>query len=252
MLMRLPYAKDDNSHIKNASLKSQPSKAERDEMVKEFWSLFEREYRGKIPPGVIFLPGAKVQLQGFGWAPRTLMEAYKLDYPDPFLNAPSYLTVLDPDRGLKVQYPGIILHCPSGLALRRSILGTGWTPNSEIFRFPVNHHKWYAIYPADRVPKIQSNAVLHRDSTLAIIMIRPNPQDEQNEIALLVEIYDREVRGEFTTYSCQILHRVKISLSISVPPTKVDDTGSVLSVPIQGISGVQLGRLAYAPCTEKS
>ncbi|KAK4140480.1 uncharacterized protein C8A04DRAFT_14915 [Dichotomopilus funicola] len=247
MLMRLPYTKDDNSHIRNASLKSQATETERDQMVKEFWSLFEREYRGKIPPGLIFLPTAKVKLQGFGWAPRTLMDAYKLDYPDPFTNAPQYATVLDRDKGLKVQYPGIVLHCPPSVDLRQTILGIGWTPPKGPFRFPVDHYKWYAIEPADQALNNNPSGALHKDSTLAIIMTRPNPQNYPSEIALLVEIYDREVQGESTAYRCQVLRRVKICLSV-VTPTKADGARSVLSAPVQGITGVQSRRMEPLPC----
>src|SRR5689334_4831978 len=93
--MNLPYSAERDSKIKGASLPIDSSNVRRyelwrDQLMKEFWTLFEREYEGNIPPGLIFLPGEKLALQGFGWAPRSFMEAYKLDHPDPFIKGPSW------------------------------------------------------------------------------------------------------------------------------------------------------------------
>src|SRR3569833_166417 len=45
-------------------------------LVCEFWQELDRSY-GAIPSGIIFLPGAKVNRRGFGWAPRTWLSAYE-------------------------------------------------------------------------------------------------------------------------------------------------------------------------------
>lgn len=232
-LMSLPYAAEKDSRIKNAGLTSSIPPKERDQMVKEFWTLFEREYEGCIPPGLIFLPGAKVDLPGFGWAPRTFMEAYKLDYPDPFAKGPS--SRLSPDFGLKVHYPGIILHCPPDEALRKSILATDWTLNGQEFRFPVDPYQWYAIEPADRTTATDDiSAILERQTRLAIIMTRPNPREQPSEIALLVEIYQELGEGaQSMTYCCQTIRRMKIKLHVT-PPEITNACDNARSLPLYG------------------
>ncbi|KAH8745928.1 hypothetical protein F5883DRAFT_702063 [Diaporthe sp. PMI_573] len=93
----------------------------RDQLVTEFWKTFHNTHRGAIPPGMIFLPGAKVEgHQGFGWAPRTWLSAHEIDYPNP-LNHWTGKTDL-PSTGLEVKYPGFLLHT-IGRDTRSHILG---------------------------------------------------------------------------------------------------------------------------------
>jgi hypothetical protein len=222
--MKLPYAEEQDSQIKGASLptdanmKPAAKRARRDQLAKEFWTLFDREYEGHIPSGLIFLPGSKVNLRGFGWAPSTFMEAYKLDYPDPFKKG-SKTTKLSREFGLKVHYPGIMLHCIEDEGLRNSILGTGAASTDEPtpFKFPVDPHQWYAIQPADRITHANHlNGVQGRRTRLAIILTRPSPREQPQEIALLVEIYkELGEGGDSITYCCQIVRRVKIWLDVS-------------------------------------
>jgi hypothetical protein len=60
-----------------------------------------------IPSGVIFLPGPKLDIEGFGWAPKTWMASVQHEYPYPlFLESKAtFLT----SKGLLVQHEGIRL-----------------------------------------------------------------------------------------------------------------------------------------------
>lgn len=96
-------------HVKEAT-KRHSDDAERDEMMKSFWTLLNATWQKSIPPGIIFLPGDKVYQIGFGWAPRTWMSANPTDPPEP-LGAVGRPAELDCDglNGLKIRYPGFLL-----------------------------------------------------------------------------------------------------------------------------------------------
>jgi len=157
-------------------------------MVKEFWQLFDRTYHGSIPAGLIFLPGEKLERQGFGWAPHTFMKPHELDYPDPFTKGPK--TELHGEFGLRVRYPGVLLHCTASEDLRKSILATVNLPGQAIahpFRFSVNRFQGYAIEPTEDEPFTGLERILSFRSQLAIVMTRPHPREHPKEIALLGE-----------------------------------------------------------------
>ncbi|KAH8646933.1 hypothetical protein BGZ60DRAFT_553556 [Tricladium varicosporioides] len=176
-------------------------------MMKELWLLLDETSPGSIPSGIIFLPGKRMTTPGFGWAPESWMSGQKVDYPDPLSTMVS-AAKLDRDKGLLVQYPGILLHAQNP----NSILGTSQKP----IQFPVDSTllEFYEVEHADR-SEVAKGTFLERALDLAIILCRPKPRDLA-EIALLVEIR-REItqrgigiQGSSKTYEVFIVRRVKI------------------------------------------
>jgi len=231
--MNLPYGAQKNSKITLSSWKQDLDTKEQDEMIKEFWVLFDREYEGKIPGGLIFLPQDKVQLRGFGWAPRSFMVANRLDYPDPFLCERP--TRLDPYFGLKVHYPGIMLYCHAEEDARERIIDPpalpqpGDTSGTPPMSFPVDaYNQRYAIAPTDDIPENGTlvNAKSNVDNPLAIIMPEPNPRVEPASVALLVEIYKTQESGGHgqAIYYCQLVRRIKIWRYVHNGPSPTEES----------------------------
>jgi hypothetical protein len=186
-------------------------------MMCDFWSALNRDLKGSIPPGIIFLPGEKLTERGFRWAPKTWMKALEIDHPDP-LNIINCTTDLAQDLGLCVEYPGFLLHCQD----RKVILGTDHV--HPTFTFPIDRDllEWYTVEPADKedeATKTYLNRILDQptyDSTdLAILLSRSRPREMPPEIGLLVEIYEKkeqwtETGRKFTAYCCHVIHRVRV------------------------------------------
>lgn len=210
--------------------------------MKQFWLSFDRKWRDAIPPGIIFLPGDRVQIPGFGWAPRTWLSAHEVDFPDPLSFVDSTAELHDPsysspksatNRGLRVCFPGFLL-----FAERRDILLTT-NAQCRFFQFPVDQglQEWYKVEATDdEVSTSFLESKSSEDKPLAIILSRSRPQEFPPEIGLLVQIYkksneiihlqtvyrERE-RGTHKTvetpidedekpaFHCEILHRVKVS-----------------------------------------
>lgn len=110
---------------------------EKDELMKMFWTIFDRRWPDSIPPGIIFLPGDRVQIPGYGWSPRTWLSAHEVDFPDPLSFADSTAeldTRDDSPRGLKVRYPGFRLYAEN----RHIFFSTD--KQHKAFYFPVNQH----------------------------------------------------------------------------------------------------------------
>lgn len=210
--------------------------------MKEFWLSFDRKWLGAIPPGIIFLPGDRVQIPGFGWAPRTWLSAHEVDYPDPLSFVDSTAELHDPgtpspkdenNRGLRVCFPGFLL-----FAERRDILLTA-NAQSRFFQFPVEQglQEWYKVEAMDdEVSTSFLESKSSEDKPLAIILSRSRPQEFPPEIGLLVQIYKKSVEtirmqtvyrekqpgihtsvetpideDEKPAFHCEILHRVKVS-----------------------------------------
>jgi hypothetical protein len=198
--------------------------------MQDFWTLIHRTYEGSIPAGLIFLPGEKLTILGFGWAPTTWMSRTEESYPYPltFVSKP---TELRPE-GLLVQYPGFLLHGgdPS------LILATNHGDSRELV-FPTERHlsEWYkaiVVDPPDLSPV--ANKILQRtksnftqgESTddgqrskppsFGIILSRSKPGEWPEEIGLLVEVYHELWRTKEPErinkkiYCCQIIHRVRV------------------------------------------
>jgi hypothetical protein len=151
--------------------------------MRDLWSLLNETCPGSIPPGIIFLSGARLPFEGFGWAPQTWMTGREVDYPDPLaiMTTPAMLT----EKGLLVQYQGYLLHAENRNAI--------FKPNSQNFSFPVDSTllEWYVVnwQENDEVVKNARKGIMEvgKPSQLAIILCRPRPR-EISEIALLVEI----------------------------------------------------------------
>jgi hypothetical protein len=85
-----------------------------------------------IPSGIIFLPPPKLSIPGLGWAPSTWLTKQQRPYP---LFRPLKRTATIMKDGLLVQFPGIVLHCPTKIV------------SEPRFWFPVHQsmHKWYKV-----------------------------------------------------------------------------------------------------------
>ncbi|OTA96596.1 hypothetical protein M434DRAFT_8791 [Hypoxylon sp. CO27-5] len=201
--------------IEEAGLKKDPADEFLNELVRDFWIIFDQQFVSAIPPGIIFLPGQKVEgFEGFGWAPKTWLSAHGTDYPNPLSTTRSPAS-LDKMWGLQVRYPGFLLHTEQ----KKTILGDG---SLKEFKFPVDRSlmEWYSVKPADSNCFSDRQAFLNSASPLAIIISRPRPRGSRHEIGLLVEIYNNTqlqsqndpgagTNGNRVFY-CQIISRVHV------------------------------------------
>ena len=168
--------------------------SESDRMVK-FLELLDENLG--IPSGLIFLPGPKLPIDGYRWAPRTWMSRLKRESPSiifPETIRPSYLT----RRGLFVEYPGVYLTMSNPDVPAR-------------FWLPVSHTlvTWYRIdaIPAPAAWKQIWRQAYESDKRTAVILSRQDPEEDP-ELALLVEI-SRERDG---VNWVQILCRLRVRL----------------------------------------
>ncbi|KAK9424879.1 putative Heterokaryon incompatibility domain-containing protein [Seiridium unicorne] len=222
-LLNLEY---EDTDIANAGLESPDERKNEDniegieKLVKTFWKLLHKKYQGAIPSGIIFLPGVKVNIPGYGWAPRTLLSAHEVDYPDPmnFWNAP---TLLESSKGLRVNYPGFILHTDSHVT-RSGILGTAVgsdVKGKEIkFSFPVDRRlrAFYSFKRADAQETCGEITRLENSRNQLAIILSRQPNELPREIALLVEIVkesknrDEDSDPDTVDYCIRIIHRIYI------------------------------------------
>lgn len=104
-------------------------------MVK-FLDLLDAEPGLGIPSGMIFLPPPRLRAEGvketwgYECAPKTWMSMQAHSHP---LFRPLRQAAEMMQWGLKVQFPGILLHCP------------GTPPQSHRFWVPEHQHKWYKV-----------------------------------------------------------------------------------------------------------
>lgn len=186
--------------------------------MKDFWTLIHKNYEGSIPAGLIFLPGEKMSLPGFGWAPTTWMSARDESYPYPLsmMGKPTELH----GEGLLVQYPGFLLQCGDP----HVILGSNW--GKQGLTFPIDQYisEWYKVSSIGRgqaddraARKVLPRIFANTSPEFGIILCRPKPREWPPEIGLLVEIY-REAwkrkepeRVNRKYYYCQIIRRVWVS-----------------------------------------
>jgi len=157
-----------------------------------FLSMLDR-YVG-IPPGMIFLPGSKLDEHGFGWAPKTWMSGKGECFPYPLYSddiSPSFLM----RDGLLVQYPGIELTFET-------------VPNEKIFMFPrsLDYTQWYRVeyvgdtekYTAFHTPRSKMDL-----DKLAIILSR-SEFSSFPEVALLVSITSARDGVIWAHYCCRV------------------------------------------------
>lgn len=214
-MLNLDYQGKD---IEAAGLAKDPDDTKVDQLVKAFWIRFNAEYEGAIPAGIIFLSGEKVNIRGFGWAPRSWMSAQDIDYPDPLSrwSGKTFLEQSEESGGLRVKYPGFRLWAPNA-RIRRRILGTDQVKLE--FKFPVDRKllEWYKVKPADPGIAVKFlNEIVDKDKPLAIILSRPQPGGSPREIGLLVMIYEEtEKKTDFgetiaKIFHCYIIRRIHI------------------------------------------
>jgi hypothetical protein len=147
-----------------------------EQRMAEFLSLLD-QYIG-ITPGMIFLPGPKLSIRGFSWAPRSWMRKQSRQASEPVFVPEQRLSFLT-RSGLHVQYPGVQLH-PE----KSNPGSTFWVPTAR------NLTKWYRI---EYIPEDGTDCDWERIWQLActgselpaIIGSRFGRHDEP-EIALLV------------------------------------------------------------------
>lgn len=187
------------------------SKKELEEMMKELWVLLHETCPGAIPPGIIFLPGERLPIKDFGWAPRTWMSGQDVDYPDPLSYMPSAAEFVE-GKGLRVQYPGFLLHFKSA----DSVL----LPKQTSIEFPSDSSllEWYEVEQADSKTNIlpaTGKLMEVGEYQIAIILCRPKPR-EQREIALLVKVVKPVTQRDLyeqtsrTIYQSEIICRIRI------------------------------------------
>lgn len=172
-------------------------------MMAKFLDMLDTEERLGIPSRIIFLPPPKLELDGYGWAPKTWLSDQTLSWPQ---NRPVVRTGSRMKYGLGVTFPGIVLHCP------RSPM------KSETFHIPVNQslHKWFKISldiggQGRSLEDFWENQVCWEKSKgkPSIIMSVENPR-ERWEIGVLVQDKGLLTRGEVRWV--KILCRVWIRL----------------------------------------
>ncbi|KAF2177131.1 hypothetical protein K469DRAFT_697488 [Zopfia rhizophila CBS 207.26] len=168
-----------------------------DEKMIHFWELLEESSPGAIPPGIIFLPGDRIEERGFGWAPRSWMLAQGIDHPDP-MSMISKPATLSPEKGgLLVEFPGFLLHCQDRDTMLRDTMLTDTKGQGIWFPSDNSLSEWYHLEWADDKRYSTKIGINHdyRHEDLAIILCRSRPR-EIAEIGLLVEIYKTRTQRE--------------------------------------------------------
>lgn len=210
-LLNLDYK--DSSFAGGALLPESEKEKKLEEYMRDFWLVLEENSPGSIPPGIIFLPGDRIKLPGFGWAPVSWMEAQGVDHPDP-ISVVEKSARLEPQKGgLLVEFPGFLLHFQD----RNAVLG--YTDGKGCwFASDSSLSEWYHIeraYGKDYTPK-KGIIDEQRTEDLAVILSRPRPR-EIPEIGLLVEIHKKKEQRQLgkdiskRIFSVYILGRVNVS-----------------------------------------
>lgn len=191
----------------------------REEMMKDLWRLIHETCPGSIPPGMIFLPGPRLSIKGFGWAPKTWMSSKEVDFPDPLatMSRPASLE----DRGLLVQYPGFLLHGMKTSAILYPL---------RDFYFAIDNTllEWYTVRFTDEILSIEPQD----DKDLAIILCRQRP-GEVPEIALLVQIEKRIVQknpgGQRHSTIFQSLIVCRVTIKRDITKNAIEDPEAFLA-----------------------
>ncbi|KAK3986851.1 hypothetical protein QBC44DRAFT_247268 [Cladorrhinum sp. PSN332] len=217
------------------------------ELMRAFWMKIEE--KGGIHPGMIFLPGERLLLPGFAWAPMTWMSSNDESYPYPLTTLPIHPATLNSNsKGLVVQYPGYVLRVTREKC--REIISQPRPPRAKEdatlgedsgFEFSVSLGL-YDLYQARNFPHEQAeqsviSKLLHqlepenaKGLKLGIILSRCRPADFPCEIALLVEIYDNT---DGIIY-CRTIRRLKLSRLTVYPSSLVrapdSNNASILDV----------------------
>jgi hypothetical protein len=183
--------------------------------MRELWNELEEQSPGCIPSGIIFLPGKRLCLEGFGWAPRSWMTGKEIEYPDP-LSLPQPTTEIVCGKGLRVKYPGFLFHCRNS----QDVFWPNGQNNPVQFPCDSTFDEWYKFSRADKSEQTPIGMALEK-MRFAIILCRPKPRERQ-EVALLVNVVDEMHPGRhgsnvFTrVYRAAIICRILIQRAIGV------------------------------------
>ncbi|KAK7417283.1 hypothetical protein QQX98_004717 [Neonectria punicea] len=144
-----------------------------DRRMKCFLESLYDAYPNSIPPGIIFVPGRRLAVEGFGWAPCTWMVGQNVGHDDPIFNhaTAAELTL----NGLLVRYPGFHL---------RSSENRTYDATENRFAFPCDILllEWYCVQSCD-----DKTAPMPKEDGLAIISSREEVREDKS-IALLVSV----------------------------------------------------------------
>lgn len=175
-----------------------------DNMMRDFWVILDETCPDVIPPGIIFLPGERLSVPDFGWAPRTWLSEQGVDYPDPLSSMVSPAKFIT-GKGLQVQYPGFLLYFNSANAILFSV--------ERHVEFPIDSSllEWYQVEQADiaAIGKSTQSLSTEKVRRLAIILCRGKPR-ELAEIALLVEIVKDIPQRSSTGQTLSQIYKVDI------------------------------------------
>lgn len=157
-----------------------------------------------IPPGFIFLERPFLDIDGFGWAPKSWLTTKAVLSPDPLHEQFSYRKPqLHASGFLQVSFPGFLLH-PMSVHSREKL----FDENGKLF-FPANSDQadWYVVEKADKEDEHSAQFEPSTDPrSLAIIALRLDVR-QPREIALLVAI-ESEPKAP---YHVEVLYRVWLS-----------------------------------------
>ncbi|RDW94300.1 hypothetical protein BP5796_00063 [Coleophoma crateriformis] len=104
---------------------SQKSESVATKRMVEFLNALDETPGLGIPSGLIFLPQPKLPQDGYGWAPETWMHKQRYTYP---LFRPLKKTGYMMPHGLHVEFPGLILHCPTPVISQKDF----WIPVAKL------------------------------------------------------------------------------------------------------------------------
>jgi hypothetical protein len=111
-------------------------------MSKFLESLYDA-YPNSIPPGIIFVPGRRLSVESFGWAPATWMVGQgDVGHGDPIFKKPSGGAAELSLNGLLVRYPGFLLR-----SSRNRMCDL--TENKFAFPCDIMLLEWYCVQPVE-------------------------------------------------------------------------------------------------------
>ena len=162
-----------------------------------------------IPSGIIFLPPSPFppevkEAKGYGWAPSTWLSKQAQGYP---LFRPESQIGSIGKRGLFVNFPGLVLHCPNQPIVDHKF----WITVHQCM------HKWYKVV-ADTEgiewKRFWSDNISEREET-SIIMSTRSPKDKW-EIGLLVKSKGMLSQGEYRWVErlCRVWFRLETNSNV--------------------------------------
>ena len=158
--------------------------------MRDFLELIHSVARGAIPPGIIFLPGPRVRILGYRWAPRSWMVHDHSGNVDPMRGMTSFFgpASISPDKGLEVCFPGFLLHTGDNDDILKSIPGKDGSWRE--FTFPTDRTllDWFHVKQDDGSAGNVGARSSGKEYQLALIMSRGRPS-QTPEVGLLVEIH---------------------------------------------------------------